>query len=57
MAVLFAGDGDYLPLIEAVTRHGVRVWVSLFDATVHREMTLVSDWYTSMEEWLLESWR
>lgn len=57
IAVLLAGDGDYLPLVEAIKRQGKFVWVAFYDAMVSREMQIVPDFYTDMTEWLLGPWR
>lgn len=57
VAVLLAGDGDYIPLIRAVKRLGKLVWVGFFDAPTHPDMFVVPDWYTTMDDWLLRAWR
>lgn len=57
VAVLLAGDSDYLPLVEAIKRLGKFVWVGFYDSEATREMQLVPDYYTDMTEWLLHQWR
>lgn len=56
VAVLLAGDGDYIPLIEAVKRLGKRVWVGFFDEHAAREMQLVPDLYFTLTGELMEAW-
>lgn len=57
VAVLLAGDGDYVPLVEQVKRLGKRVWVAFFDDVAHQEMKLVPDLYLTLTDWLINEWR
>lgn len=57
LAVLLAGDADYIPLIEAVKRLGKRVWVGFFDEFAGQGMKLVPDFYFTLNEFLLDPWR
>jgi hypothetical protein len=57
VGVLLAGDGDYVPLVEAVKRLGKRVWVGFFDQYAARELQLVPDLYFTITDDLLNAWR
>lgn len=58
VAVLVAGDGDYVPLITEVKRLGKVVYVAFFnDYGLATELRLAADMFFEMEHFFLERWR
>jgi uncharacterized LabA/DUF88 family protein len=58
VAVLVAGDGDYVPLITEVKRLGKIVYVAFFrDYGLSTELHLAADMFFEMEHFFLERWR
>jgi len=59
-AVLVAGDGDYVPLVEEVKRLGKVVHVAFFEGEgcgLSPELRLASDNFWHLNEFFLGSWR
>ena len=53
-AVLFAGDGDYVPLVEEVKRLGKVVYIMFFQGSgVNNELRLASDTFLYIGEFFL----
>jgi uncharacterized LabA/DUF88 family protein len=58
IAVLVAGDGDYVPLVDAVKRTGKTVAVSFFaDHGLNDSLKLAADDFFDLSPWLEERWR
>lgn len=58
VAVLIAGDGDYVPLVQEVKRHGKVVYVSFFeDEGLSKELWMASDFYFEMKPFFLDRWK
>jgi uncharacterized LabA/DUF88 family protein len=58
VAVLVAGDGDYVPLITEVKRFGKVVYVVFFrDCGLSTELHLAADMFFEMEHFFLTRWR
>jgi len=60
MAMLFAGDRDYVPLIEEVKRRGKNVYVSFFAGAEHglaTEVQLVADLFFDLTPAFLRKWQ
>jgi uncharacterized LabA/DUF88 family protein len=58
VAFLYAGDGDYVPLVEEVKRLGKGVYVAFFSgAGLNDKLRLASDTFFLIEKAFLESWR
>lgn len=60
VAVLVAGDADYIPLIAEVKRKGKLVYLVFFggpSAGLNRELELASDRFFDCTNSLIESWR
>ena len=58
VAVLVAGDGDYVPLITEVKRLGKNVYVTFFrDYGLSPELHLAADMFFEMEHFFLERWQ
>lgn len=60
IAMLIAGDGDYVPLIEEVKRHGKNVYVCFFAEPglgLAEEVRLVADRFFDFTNVFLETWR
>ena len=57
-AVLIAGDGDYIPLIEEVKRCGKRVCVGFFggDLGLAPGMPLVADYFVDLSSLFVSEW-
>ena len=59
-AVLVAGDGDYLPLVEEVKRRGKRVYILFFadeGLGLAPEMRLMADLFTDLTPVFVNRWR
>jgi hypothetical protein len=56
VAVLVAGDRDYVPLIEEVKRLGRIAVVAFFDEWVRRELVRASDAFFDLTGYFLEKW-
>jgi uncharacterized LabA/DUF88 family protein len=59
-ALLVAGDGDYIPLIEEVKRRGKRVSVAFFEAGglgLAHELPLVADRFVDLSGHFIGKWR
>jgi uncharacterized LabA/DUF88 family protein len=58
VAVLYAGDGDYVPLVEEVKRLGKAVYVGFFGGSgLNDKLRLASDQFLFMDDAFLEGWR
>ena len=60
IAMLFAGDRDYVPLIEEVKRRGKNVYVFFFggkDLGLAEEMRLVADKFFDITNVFLQAWQ
>jgi uncharacterized LabA/DUF88 family protein len=57
VAVLVAGDGDYLPLVREVQRLGKRVYVAFFESSgLNPELSLVADGFHALDGLLFSTW-
>ncbi len=52
-AVLIAGDGDYVPLVQEVKRLGKRVHVHFIDACSNPDLKLAADEFTGLTKIIL----
>jgi uncharacterized LabA/DUF88 family protein len=58
VAVLIAGDGDYIPLVEEVKRFGKIVYLPFFKAEgLNPDLRLVSDYHFDREPFFSEQWK
>jgi uncharacterized LabA/DUF88 family protein len=57
VAVLASGDGDYVPLTDAVKSHGKRVEVVAFGTGLSPEIPRVPDQYLDPTEHFIGRWR
>jgi uncharacterized LabA/DUF88 family protein len=58
VAVLFAGDGDYVPLVTEVKRMGKVVYLAFFEHSgLSPELHLASDHFLDIEKSFIESWK
>ena len=57
MAVLVAGDGDYVPLVEEVKRLGKIVYVCFFGNGLSPDLKLACDGFHDVTESFLANWR
>lgn len=58
VAVLVAGDGDYVPLVDEVKRLGKGVFVVFFrDSGVNPELRLSSDVFFELDESFISAWQ
>lgn len=58
VAVLIAGDGDYVPLVEQVKRLGKPVFVWFFENYgLQDELKLASDWFCDLTPLYVEDWK
>ena len=57
VAVLWAGDEDYVPLVNEVKRMGKAVYVVFFERScLDEELRLASDFCLDVEPMFLDSW-
>jgi uncharacterized LabA/DUF88 family protein len=56
VAVLLAGDGDYVPLVKEVKRLGKVVYSVFFNSSMSPDLRLASDFTLYMDDFFLESW-
>jgi uncharacterized LabA/DUF88 family protein len=58
-AVLLAGDGDYVPMVEEVKRLGKRVYVTFFESStgLNSKLRLVADDFFPLERWFEHHWK
>jgi uncharacterized LabA/DUF88 family protein len=57
VAVLFGGDGDYVPLVHEVKRLGKLFYVAFFDdGTLSRELKLAADRFIDLRGMLTQAW-
>jgi len=56
MDVLFllSGDGDYIPLIQEVMRHGKRVFVGAFSDGLNPALRHIPDWFFDLDKWAIK---
>lgn len=57
IAVIASGDGDYVPLVEAVKRLGKRVYVLSFAGRTSPALRRASDQYGDFSARLVDEWR
>ena len=58
VAVLVAGDGDYVPLVQEVKRLGKTVYLEFFkNYGLNEELYLASDSYFEMEQFFVDQWQ
>ena len=58
VAVIFAGDGDYVPLVEAVKRIGLHVVVGFFEENgLNPELRIAADDYVDLTDDFVSRWR
>jgi uncharacterized LabA/DUF88 family protein len=58
VAVIFAGDGDYVPLIEAVKRIGLHVVVGFFEENgLSPELRIAADQYVDLTRYFVRDWK
>jgi len=48
---IFGGDGDYLPLVEEVGRHGVQVWIYAFSSGLSQDLKNAADHFICLDEY------
>lgn len=57
VAVLVAGDGDYVPLVEEVRRAGKVVYLGFFSAAgLSTDLRLASDGFFSLDQFFRDQW-
>jgi uncharacterized LabA/DUF88 family protein len=58
-AVLIAGDGDYVPMVEEVKRLGKRVYVSFLarDGGLSPRLRIAADEFFPVERWFERHWK
>lgn len=57
VAILLAGDGDYVPLIEEIKRLGKQVWVLFFKHSgLSEQLRLASDGFVDISELFVFHW-
>jgi uncharacterized LabA/DUF88 family protein len=58
VAVLVAGDGDYVPLVDEVKRLGKVVYVEFFrQSGLSNNLRLAADRFFEMDEFFLHQWK
>lgn len=56
-AIIVAGDGDYLPVIESVKRLGLYVGVAFFGDTTNKSLRIAADEYLDITQPFIDAWR
>jgi uncharacterized LabA/DUF88 family protein len=57
VAILLAGDGDYLPLVEELKREGKAVVVCFFESTgLNPRLRREADDFVNLDELFLRAW-
>ena len=57
LMVLFAGDGDYVPLVEEVKRLGKIVVIAFFEEEgMNPDLRLASDFFVPIDAAFIDSW-
>ena len=51
---IVSGDGDYLPLVEEVNRHGLQVWLAAFSSGLSRDLRFASDEFFDLDRVFFE---
>jgi uncharacterized LabA/DUF88 family protein len=58
VALLMAGDGDYVPLVAELKRLGKVVYVGFFSASaLNPELRLASDGFFELEQFFFDQWK
>jgi uncharacterized LabA/DUF88 family protein len=57
VALLFAGDGDYAPLVDEVKRLGKVVHLCFFQNGLNQALRLGADHFTDITGQFLQQWR
>ena len=58
VALLYAGDGDYVPLVEEVKRLGKGMYVCFFqDSGLNTKLRIASDMFLALDGVFLDEWR
>ena len=58
VAVIFAGDGDYVPVVEAVKRLGRHVVVGFFEKNgLNPELRIAADAFVDLTDYIVDRWR
>lgn len=52
--LLLSGDGDYLPLIEEVSRFGMQIWVAAFSDGLNPQLRYAADEFFDLDEIFFE---
>ena len=56
VAVLIAGDADYVPLVEEVKRFGKVVYLAFWEEGLSPELHMASDHYFEMTKFFIKQW-
>ncbi|MBD2232638.1 NYN domain-containing protein [Phormidium tenue] len=48
--LLLSGDGDYLPLVEELTRQGKQVWLAAFSSGLSQRLRFAADDFTDLDK-------
>lgn len=52
MAVIFSGDGDYVPTVKDLQRRGIKVRVIFWTHATSRELRQIADEFVALDEHL-----
>ena len=52
--LLLSGDGDYLPLLEEVGRHGKQVWLGAFSKDLNPNLRFAADEFINLDSIFFE---
>lgn len=55
--VIMSGDGDFVPVVDALKRLGQRVIVCAFGSSTNREMVIAADDFIDLEPLIVSRWR
>ena len=52
---ILSGDGDYLPLVEEINRHGKQVWVGAFSRGLNKNLRYAADEFFDLDSIFFEN--
>ena len=50
---ILSGDGDYLPVVEEINRHGKQVWVGAFSMGLNKNLHYAADEFFNLDSFFL----
>lgn len=51
---ILSGDGDFLPLVEEINRHGKQVWIGAFSSGLNKDLRYAADEFFDLDKLFFE---